>query len=1376
MTLPPGPPVIKLRSAEFLVPGRPADIFGQWIGVAHEVKLGGPLPTVTFDGYIDGTGTLKNWPLFDKDGDPIDMYIRGAFSNECPVTVDALVPLMFPYTSQWYSPDADCKTVFYADPTDHLKPLDLTYSAVTKLNTLSLHKAVDPFSVFSSTPTITGLTLTFDGWPGTSVSNAWIKFSSPGLIVTHVQRGSGPFLLPVNGYFHLGTIENGSAKAALINFQATLNNCTPEVNIPVTIDYGYNCFGFPPDFPACFAGQGSLDVYPEPSGMSMTVTPQSQTGVPCDTFDYVVRITSTQLADLENPQLTITLPAGMSFIKAEFQRNTDSSRTLLARPTGNVFAWNINQVVYNNQGMPPTPAYLDLFVTVIGGCADSNPQLLFQSSGETICGGALSVDVNPSLTFTKQPDPSATATVAITPVTDCTSPLSFAINLGNITHPGNLIAKVHTTYNSAFILASSVPQAKSTAPGTTDWVIDPVSGTSLNITADLSIPAGFCDTFPLTVVVDLIDETSCCTNTVQYTITTNEPICCTTNCCEDCTEADYISYNVTVNPGVNYLANHLCQGTNNTIEKVLPTVPDGAIFYDWDEAAQAYSPAQSYFTGVGWLDPSFNPSTDTLDLGEGFVLNNPGAAFTLTIQGCDPAGCLLPCLPSTNLNDCVLVGRYGIGTATWMNLSRCDPECGTRVSIWDSTNQVFGDYDYVNGVWTPQIPVLAVGESAFVCLLANTNCCELQVLCASNKVVECGTAWTFDSPTVLANCCTNFTLEIVSTLTNRSDPCETLITRSWLVTDCETNSATCTQTVRVVDTTPPVITCANNKTVECGTSWTFDLPTAYDVCCTNVTVELVSSNLVTGPCPDVWQGIWQAIDCCTNISTCTQTVTVVDTTPPVITDCSNLFVLIASGQSSAVVNYGVNATDACANPVTLSCTPPAGSFPPGIHPVTCVAVDACGNSNTCQFTITVSTNCCDGCEPPYPASYTVTVTPGVNFLANHLCQGTNNTFGDLLSSVPVGSQVQKWNGASFVLWTRVGFGAGWSPSGGATETLDPGEGFVLNNASGSNFPLIFEGCEPTYCPIPCLPTTNGTSSLVGRLGIGTATWTNLSRCDPECGTRVSIWNGSAYDDYDYVNGAWTPPLPSLAIGQSAFVNLLANSNCCELQLLCASNQVVECGTAWSFNPPTVLTNCCTNVTIAVVSTLTNSSVPCATMITRSWEATDCNAHSATCTQTVTVVDTTPPTMTCAGDQTVECGTDWTFDIPQVFDACCGTNVTLAILSTQTNGLCPQVTTRIWQATDCCGNVATCTQVVTVVFNGPQIVPNIVTLNHDSTALHLIIQTQPCNNYVFECKTSLSPSVPWTVCQTAIGDGTNYEFIDPAPLPTTRFYRVRLLCP
>ena len=88
-------------------------------------------------------------------------------------------------------------------------------------------------------------------------------------------------------------------------------------------------------------------------------------------------------------------------------------------------------------------------------------------------------------------------------------------------------------------------------------------------------------------------------------------------------------------------------------------------------------------------------------------------------------------------------------------------------------------------------------------------------------------------------------------------------------------------------------------------------------------------------------------------STCTTTVTFVDTTAPVITCPANITVTAAPGKRSAIVYYTVTATDNC-SPVTITCTPPSGSsFPLGTTPVSCTAKDSVNNSASCGFTVTV---------------------------------------------------------------------------------------------------------------------------------------------------------------------------------------------------------------------------------------------------------------------------------------------------------------------------------------------------------------------------------------------------------------------------------------
>src|ERR1017187_5779360 len=175
-----------------------------------------------------------------------------------------------------------------------------------------------------------------------------------------------------------------------------------------------------------------------------------------------------------------------------------------------------------------------------------------------------------------------------------------------------------------------------------------------------------------------------------------------------------------------------------------------------------------------------------------------------------------------------------------------------------------------------------------------------------------------------------------------------------------------------------------------------------------------------------------------------------------------------------------------------------------------------------------------------------------------------------------------------------------------------------------------------------------------------------------------------------------PPVSLLAGGLFSFT-LTTNAGLAQPPTLtCASNKTVQCGTAWAFDAPTAMDGCTTNsLPVYVLNTTSNGQCP--QLITRAWAATNsCDTNCTTCSQLVTVVDTTPPVLICASNKTVQCGTAWAFDPPTATDACSGSNVTLSVVGTVTNGACSQTVTRTWLAADLCGNSTICSQVVSVV--------------------------------------------------------------------------------
>ena len=117
-------------------------------------------------------------------------------------------------------------------------------------------------------------------------------------------------------------------------------------------------------------------------------------------------------------------------------------------------------------------------------------------------------------------------------------------------------------------------------------------------------------------------------------------------------------------------------------------------------------------------------------------------------------------------------------------------------------------------------------------------------------------------------------------------------------------------------------------------------------------------------------------------------------------------------------------------------------------------------------------------------------------------------------------------------------------------------------------------------------------------------------------------------------------------------------------------------------------------------------------ITRTYRATDACGFTATCSQSITVNDQTPPSITCPAAVTVQCASlvpaASTASVTVGTDNCGGTTPTVTFVSDViTNQTCANrfTITRTYRVTDACGNTATCIQIITVFDNTAPIFDN-----------------------------------------------------------------------
>jgi hypothetical protein len=160
-------------------------------------------------------------------------------------------------------------------------------------------------------------------------------------------------------------------------------------------------------------------------------------------------------------------------------------------------------------------------------------------------------------------------------------------------------------------------------------------------------------------------------------------------------------------------------------------------------------------------------------------------------------------------------------------------------------------------------------------LTTDTNC-VVAITCPGDKRVECGSPWVFDPPVVGPDpCCPNNPSVTFSAVTNILGPCNQSITGTWVITNCTGLLKVCTQTVTVTDTIPPVLNCTN-LVLACGDYSYTNPPAAFDRCCgSNVTVTLVTSQIINSNCGQTISQLWRATDCCSNSAECVRMVSVV---------------------------------------------------------------------------------------------------------------------------------------------------------------------------------------------------------------------------------------------------------------------------------------------------------------------------------------------------------------------------------------------------------------------------------------------------------------------------------------------------------------------
>ncbi len=534
-------------------------------------------------------------------------------------------------------------------------------------------------------------------------------------------------------------------------------------------------------------------------------------------------------------------------------------------------------------------------------------------------------------------------------------------------------------------------------------------------------------------------------------------------------------------------------------------------------------------------------------------------------------------------------------------------------------------------------------------------------------------------------------------------------------TDAAGNTGICSFNVTVNDTQKPTANCPANITVgtdpgQCNAVVIYS-SSASDNC--------PGATVICAPASGSSFGVGTTTVTCTatdasgNTGGCTFTVTVNDNEDPT-PNCNTTSVNLdmAPGThtfSQAEIDaMGAGSTDNCGS-VTFSANPTSVSCADGSSATVALTVDdGNGNSSMCNATVNINdpnSFCCQftatcpmntglgtfdcstlGSIPALPVDQAGAAAPPYNitFGANP-CGTILVSASDDASPNVCGGTVQNITRTVFT-WDDL--------PGGTPGVFDAGT--EDSHTCTYTYTVNPDGAPSAVCPsIPDVELdANGNGSLPANIGGGLST--------DDCGTPTETSPQQLYTCADIgpqtVTLTATDACNNMDTENCSF-NVVDNT---DPVITCPANVTKECdqstSSTWT-GTATATDNCSASPTISESDATAPGSCANEWTITRTWTADDGNGNTATCDQTINVVDSQGPAITCPAAVTVECDADHSPASTGSATALdnCDTQPAIASSDAASAGTCAQewTITRTWTATDACGNSNSCDQVITV---------------------------------------------------------------------------------
>jgi len=580
-----------------------------------------------------------------------------------------------------------------------------------------------------------------------------------------------------------------------------------------------------------------------------------------------------------------------------------------------------------------------------------------------------------------------------------------------------------------------------------------------------------------------------------------------------------------------------------------------------------------------------------------------------------------------------------------------------------------------------------------------------ELACGSNPFLE---------DAIALDACSDVVLTLGEIVT--SDDCGTTITRTWTALDACGNAAEALQTIYIGDVSAPIILgVPAGSTVNCNDQLpAIPNPFVEDDC--SAATLAYAENILPGDCASEYTlvRVWTATDACGNTSMAVQEISVVDISPPVFNQNPQTIYPECGNIPAPIM---LTASDNCGSvSVSFNESSIGGGCPHLVR--TWIAIDDCGNTAFVSQHIYVQDT-----EPPL----IVGVPESTNATCNSIPEMPEPEVSDNCDAQVAVNMNESivGTGCEYIIVRT------WIASDDCGNTSIVSQSIHVTDEAPPVFAyapedISVECADLNYIPYP--PAFDDCSATI-----------NVSHNDQILGEGCEYDILRTYTAVDVCGNSATATQLIHVIDQSApqFIGV-------------PSNLYVDCANVPA--PANVqVIDACSEV-LNIEFNEQQFGAGCSYYLQRTWTAEDACGNAASITHLVYVNDNYAPVISELPNITIQCGQNWPAPQQPTVSDNCSVNVNLNYVQFIEDQGCIEILTRIWTATDACGNTQTRIQQVNRIDNVAPVMQG-VPANTQATcdqipAAAIVTATDNCNNAVVWMEEIIIPgNCPYSIVRT-----------------------------